>query len=49
MQKKKLKWSLIEVISGYVNAKARRKNYFLNQNIIEKVFSKTTGVQIDLL
>jgi hypothetical protein len=39
----------IEVVNGYINVKTRRKNYVLNQNLIEKVFSKTKGVQIDLL
>jgi len=39
----------IEVINGYINAKARKKNYVLNQNLIEKVLSKTKGAQIDLL
>lgn len=38
----------IEVINGYVNAKTRRKNYVLNQNLIEKVLSRITGAQIDL-
>jgi hypothetical protein len=49
MQKKETKMVTIEVINGYVNAKARRKNCVLNQNLIEQVLSKTTGVQIDLL
>ena len=47
--KKETEMVNIEVINGYVNAKARRKNFVLNQNLIERVLSKTIGVQIDLL